>query len=64
MHVRVLTTFFMATAGQWKIVVYYFNLKKQTETNNSDLTCYVFILEDAVAHLSVNDSSGILNIEK
>ena len=28
-----------------------------------DLTCYVFSLEDAVAHLSVTDPSGILTIE-
>ena len=29
-----------------------------------DLTCYVFSLEDAVAHLSVADPSSILTIEK
>ena len=31
---------------------------------SGDLTCYVFNLEDAMAHLSVTDPSGILTIEK
>ena len=31
---------------------------------SGDLTCYVFSLKDAVAHLSVTDPSGILTIEK
>ena len=31
---------------------------------SGDLTCYVFSLEDAVAHLSVTNPSGILIIEK
>ena len=39
-------------------------IEKAPETNNSDITCYVFNLEDAVAHLSVADPSGILTIEK
>ena len=34
------------------------------ETRGGDLTCYVFSLEDAVAHLSVTDPNGILTIEK
>ena len=34
------------------------------ETSNCDLTCYVFSLEDAVAHLSVTNPSGIFTIEK
>ena len=38
--------------------------QKVPETSNGDLTCYVFRLEDAVAHLRVTDSSGILTIEK
>ena len=38
--------------------------EKAAETNNGDITCYVFSLEDAAAHLSVTDSSGVLNIEK
>ena len=38
-------------------------IEKVPETS-SDLTCYVFSLEDAVAHLSVTDPSGILTIEK
>ena len=36
---------------------------KAPETSG-DLMCYVFSLEDAVAHLSVTDPSGILMIEK
>ena len=39
-------------------------IEKAPETNNGHLTCYAFILEDAVAHLSVTDPSGILTIEK
>ena len=31
---------------------------------SGDLTCYVFSLEDAVAHLSVTNPSGILTIGK
>ena len=36
-------------------------VEKAPETSG-DLTCYVFSLEDVVAHLSVTDSSGILTI--
>ena len=39
-------------------------IEKVPETSNGDLTCYEFSLEDAVAHLSVTDPSGILTIEK
>ena len=39
-------------------------IEKVLETINGDLTCYVFIPEDAVAHLSVTDLRGILTIEK
>ena len=39
-------------------------IEKVSEASNGDLTCYVFSLEDAVAHLSVTDTSGILTIEK
>ena len=39
-------------------------IEKVLETSGSDLTCYVFSLEDAVAHLSVTDPSGVLTIEK
>ena len=38
-------------------------IEKAPETSG-DLTCYVFSLEDAVAHLSVTDPSRILTIEK
>ena len=34
-------------------------IEKAPETSG-DLTCYVFSLKDAVAHLSVTDHSGIL----
>ena len=37
---------------------------KAPETSADDLTCYVFSLENAVAHLRVTDPSGILTIEK
>ena len=39
-------------------------IEKVPETSNGDLTCYVFSLEDTVAHPSINDPSGILTIEK
>ena len=39
-------------------------IEKAPETSNGDLKCYVFSLEDAVAHPSANDPSGILIIEK
>ena len=39
-------------------------IEKVPEASNGDLTGYVFSLEDAVAHLSFTDPSGILNIEK
>ena len=39
-------------------------IEKAAETSNVDLTCYVFSLEEAVAHLAVTNPSGILTIEK
>ena len=39
-------------------------IEKASESSGGDLTCYVFSLEDAVAHLSVTDRNGILTIEK
>ena len=39
-------------------------IEKVPETSNDDLTCYVFSLEDAVAHLIATDPSGVLTIEK
>ena len=39
-------------------------IEKTLQASNGDLTCYVFSLEDAVAHLSVTDPNGTLNIEK
>ena len=39
-------------------------IKKAPEASNGDLTCCVFSLEDAVAHLNVTDPDGILTIEK
>ena len=38
-------------------------IEKAPETSG-DLICYVVSLQDAVAHLSVTDPSGILTIEK
>ena len=38
--------------------------EKVPETTNGDLICHVFSLEDAMAHLSVTDPSGIFTIEK
>ena len=38
-------------------------IKKVSETSDGDLTCYVFSIEDPVAHISVTDPSGILTIE-
>ena len=39
-------------------------IEKVPETSNGDLTCCVFSLEDAVAHLSITDPSGILTTEE
>ena len=39
-------------------------IEKAAETSGGDLTCYVFSLQDAVAHLSVTDPSRTLTIEK
>ena len=39
-------------------------IEKVPETGDGDLTCYMFSLEDAVAHLSVPNPSGVLTIEK
>ena len=37
---------------------------EKTPQASGDLICYVFSLEDAVAHLSLTDPRGILTIEK
>ena len=39
-------------------------IEKAPEASNGDLTCYVFSIEDAVAHVSVTEPSRILTIEK
>ena len=39
-------------------------IEKVPEASNGDLTCYMFSLEDAVAHISVTNPSGISTIEK
>ena len=39
-------------------------IEKTPEADGGDLMCYVFSLEDAVAHLSITDPSGILTTEK
>ena len=39
-------------------------IKKVPETSGGDLTCYVFSLENRLAHLSVTDAKVSLTIEK
>ena len=39
-------------------------IEKAPEASGGDLTCYMFSLKDAVAHLSVTNPSSILTIEK
>ena len=39
-------------------------IKKIPQASNGDLTCCMFNLEDAVAHLAVTDPRGILTVEK
>ena len=38
-------------------------IEKAAESSG-DLRCYIFSLEDAAAHLNINDPNGILTIEK
>ena len=63
-HEQVLTTLFTAALGEWKKVVILLQIEKAAETSGGDLTCYIFSLEDAVAHLTVTNPSGILTTEK
>ena len=39
-------------------------IENAPDVSIGDLTCYVFSLEDSVAHMSVTNPSGILTIEK
>ena len=39
-------------------------IKKAPEASGGDLTCHVFSLEDATAHLNVTNLTGILTTEK
>ena len=39
-------------------------IEKASKVSGGDLMCYVFSLEDAAAHVSVTNPSGILTIEK
>ena len=39
-------------------------IEKLLEASGVDLTCHIFSPEDAVAHLSVTNPSGVLTIEK
>ena len=39
-------------------------IEKAPETSDDDLMCYMFNLEDAVAHLSVTDPRNIIPVEK
>ena len=52
--------------GSGRIVNQCINLqiKKASEASGDYLMCYVFSLEDPLAHLSATDPSGILTIEK
>ena len=38
-------------------------IEKAPEASDSDITCYVFSLDDAVTHLAVSDPSGILRLK-
>ena len=39
-------------------------IRKAPEASGGDLTCHVFSLEDATAHLNVTNLTGILTTEK
>ena len=39
-------------------------IEKLAKTSGGDLTCYVFSLEDVVAHLSVTNTSRIVTVKK
>ena len=39
-------------------------IEKASEAGGGNLMCYVFNLENAVAHISIIDPNGILTIEK
>ena len=39
-------------------------IKKAPEASGGDLTCHVFSLEDATAHLNVTNLTGILTTKK
>ena len=39
-------------------------IERAAETSDGDLLCYVFSLEDAVAHLNTSQGGEILTIEK
>ena len=62
--VPVLTTLFTGSGRTVEKSGILLQIEKVPETNNGDLTCYVFSFEDAVAYLSVTVPSGILTIEK
>ena len=39
-------------------------IEKAAEASGGDLMCYVFSLEDGVAHISVSNPDSILTFEK
>ena len=41
----------------------FLQIEKVPEASDSDITCYVFSLDDAVTHLAVSDPSGILRLK-
>lgn len=61
--VQVLSTPLMAAKEQWKNTAFYFKLKKTVKSSDDDLTCTVFSLKNAVAHLETSDPSGTLTIQ-
>ena len=55
----------MIVEGQWnKILKILFKIEKAAKNNDGCFMCHVFSLEDAVAHVTISDPSGILIIEK
>ena len=58
-----MTTLFMTAVEQWKKCIV-FQIQKPAGSRYADIAYHVFSLEDPVAHLTVGEPRGILNIEK
>lgn len=39
-------------------------IEKQRKSSDGDLTCYMYNLDDAVAHVAISNCKGVLLIEK